>query len=62
MAEIKEELKGLLKELAEDAVKTQTSEMKDELATQKEANEKLVADNVEFKTALDAMQGKQIKL
>jgi len=62
MVEIKEELKGLLKELAQDAVKTETTEMKDEIAAQKEANEKLVTDNKEFKAAMDAMQGKQVQL
>ena len=62
MSEIKDEVKGLLKELAEDAVKTQTSEMKEELAAQKEANEKLVKDNKEFKEKMDSLQGKQITL
>lgn len=57
-----EKLKGLVKELAEDAVKTQTEEMRNELASQKEANEKLVKDNKEFREKMDALQGKQFTL
>lgn len=62
MADKKEELKGLLKELAQDEIKKQTSEMAEEIAAQKEANEKLLADNKEFKEAMEKMQGKTIRL
>jgi HK97 family phage major capsid protein len=58
----KEELKGLLKELAQDEIKAQTAEMADEIAAQKETNEKLLADNKEFKEAMEKMQGKQFKM
>lgn len=58
----KEELKGLLKELAQEEIKTQTAEMAEEIAAQKEANEKLLADNKEFKEAMEKMQGKQFKM
>ena len=58
----KTELKGLLKELAEEAVDTKTAEMREEIAAQKEANEKLLTDNKELKDKMDALQGKQFKL
>lgn len=60
--EIKDELKGLLKEMAQDAVKSHTDEFKAELAAQKEANEKLVKDNKEFREKMEALQGKQFNL
>jgi len=62
MSDAIKELEGIIKEKTEDAVKAQTSEMADQIAAQKETNEKLLKDNKEFKEAMDAMQGKQITL
>lgn len=58
----KTELKGLINELSQEAVKTQTDEMRAEIAAQKEANEKLLKDNKEFKEKMDSLQGKQFTL
>lgn len=58
----KEELKGLLKELAEEQVKTTTSEITKQLDEQKELNEKLLADNKEFKEKMESLQGKEFTL